>query len=118
MIILLTDNFELNKKIMFIPQNVAIIFLLRIAFYLIVIIYLTEVFRKTKDTYGQLDLVVNNAGIVNEKNWQQCIDVNLVTISPVTGHLSSILFFKLKRQCQSIAVMKMYLVIFFEQKVY
>lgn len=109
MIILLTDNFELNKKIMFIPQNVTMIFLLRIAFYL----YLTEVFRKTKDTYGQLDLVVNNAGIVNEKNWQQCIDVNLVTISPVTGHLSSILFFKLKRQCQSIAVMKMYLVIFF-----
>lgn len=38
---------------------------------------LKEVFRKTKDTYGQLDLVVNNAGIVNEKNWQQCIDVNL-----------------------------------------
>lgn len=37
MIILLTDNFELNQKIMFIPQNVAIIFLLRIAFYLIVI---------------------------------------------------------------------------------
>lgn len=38
---------------------------------------LKEVFRKTKATYGQINLVVNNAGIVNEKNWQQCIDVNL-----------------------------------------
>lgn len=38
---------------------------------------LREVFRRTKETFGRIDLVVNNAGIVHEVQWEKCIDINL-----------------------------------------
>uniref|UniRef100_A0A8B8DW40 15-hydroxyprostaglandin dehydrogenase [NAD(+)] n=1 Tax=Crassostrea virginica TaxID=6565 RepID=A0A8B8DW40_CRAVI len=36
-----------------------------------------DVFRRTKETFGRIDLVVNNAGIVHEVQWEKCIDINL-----------------------------------------
>ncbi|XP_048733143.1 15-hydroxyprostaglandin dehydrogenase [NAD(+)]-like [Ostrea edulis] len=36
-----------------------------------------ELFRKTKENLGSIDIVVNNAGIVHEKAWEKCIDINL-----------------------------------------
>ena len=38
----------------------------------------TEVFRRTREIYGGVDLVVNNAGIMDETHWEKCIDVNVV----------------------------------------
>ncbi|XP_019638392.1 PREDICTED: 15-hydroxyprostaglandin dehydrogenase [NAD(+)]-like [Branchiostoma belcheri] len=37
-------------------------------------------FQKVVDHFGGLDLVVNNAGILNEVQWEKCIDVNLVSV--------------------------------------
>lgn len=36
-----------------------------------------EAFKATINTFQHLDVVINNAGIVNEKNWERTIDVNL-----------------------------------------
>ncbi|XP_056141179.1 15-hydroxyprostaglandin dehydrogenase [NAD(+)] [Lampris incognitus] len=35
-------------------------------------------FQKTKETFGQLDIVCNNAGIIDEKNWEKAVSVNLL----------------------------------------
>uniref|UniRef100_A0A8B8DR84 15-hydroxyprostaglandin dehydrogenase [NAD(+)] n=1 Tax=Crassostrea virginica TaxID=6565 RepID=A0A8B8DR84_CRAVI len=40
-------------------------------------VQLTEVFRRTREIYGGVDLVVNNAGIMDESLWEKCIDVNI-----------------------------------------
>lgn len=38
----------------------------------------TDAFQRTVDKFGRLDIVINNAGINNEKNWEKTIQVNLV----------------------------------------
>uniref|UniRef100_A0A6P8QRV8 15-hydroxyprostaglandin dehydrogenase [NAD(+)] n=1 Tax=Geotrypetes seraphini TaxID=260995 RepID=A0A6P8QRV8_GEOSA len=38
---------------------------------------LTDAFQQTVDHFGKLNIVVNNAGINNEKNWEKTINVNL-----------------------------------------
>lgn len=37
-------------------------------------------FQNTVDRFGRLDIVINNAGINNEKNWEKTIEVNLVSL--------------------------------------
>lgn len=37
-----------------------------------------DTFQSTVDQFGRLDIVINNAGINNEKNWEKTIQVNLV----------------------------------------
>lgn len=37
-----------------------------------------DAFQSTVDKFGHLDIVINNAGINNEKNWEKTIQVNLV----------------------------------------
>ncbi|XP_043917644.1 15-hydroxyprostaglandin dehydrogenase [NAD(+)] [Protopterus annectens] len=41
---------------------------------------LQDVFRKTYEHFGKLDIVVNNAGINNEKDWEETIQVNLESV--------------------------------------
>ena len=36
-------------------------------------------FAKTKETFGSLDIVCNNAGIVDESNWEKLLSINLVS---------------------------------------
>ena len=36
-------------------------------------------FAKTKETLGSLDIVCNNAGIVNETDWEKLLSINLVS---------------------------------------
>ena len=38
----------------------------------------SEMFRKIKSQFGGIDLVVNNAGIMNEQHWEAMVEVNLV----------------------------------------
>uniref|UniRef100_A0A8D7ZEN4 15-hydroxyprostaglandin dehydrogenase [NAD(+)] n=1 Tax=Leptochiton asellus TaxID=211853 RepID=A0A8D7ZEN4_9MOLL len=37
-------------------------------------------FDKAKSTFGRIDVVVNNAGILEEKDWRACVNVNLVGV--------------------------------------
>nr|XP_009291007.1 15-hydroxyprostaglandin dehydrogenase [NAD(+)] isoform X2 [Danio rerio] len=41
---------------------------------------LGDAFRNTVDRFGRLDIVINNAGINNEKNWEKTIEVNLTSV--------------------------------------
>ncbi|CAL8333283.1 unnamed protein product [Merluccius merluccius] len=41
---------------------------------------LKDAFQTTVDQFGQLDIVVNNAGINNEKDWEKTIQVNLTSV--------------------------------------
>ena len=38
----------------------------------------TDAFHRTKEVFGQLDILCNNAGIMHEGKWQHMLDVNLV----------------------------------------
>lgn len=37
-------------------------------------------FKKVTEHFGRLDIVVNNAGVNNEKDWESTIQINLVSI--------------------------------------
>ncbi|XP_065919440.1 15-hydroxyprostaglandin dehydrogenase [NAD(+)]-like isoform X1 [Dysidea avara] len=41
---------------------------------------LRSVFEKTVAKFGKLDIVVNNAGVVEEINWRKAVDINLVDL--------------------------------------
>jgi hypothetical protein len=41
-------------------------------------VFLSEAFQRTIDTFGTLDIVVNNAGILDETEWEKAVDINLV----------------------------------------
>ena len=40
--------------------------------------FVAEAFQRTTETFGTLDIVVNNAAIVDEINWEKSVDINLV----------------------------------------
>jgi NAD(P)-dependent dehydrogenase (short-subunit alcohol dehydrogenase family) len=40
---------------------------------------ISEAFKETIKKFGCLDIVVNNAGLCNEKNWKYTVSVNLVS---------------------------------------
>jgi len=35
-------------------------------------------FQKTKEAFGRIDIVCNNAGLGDESRWRKMLDVNLV----------------------------------------
>jgi NAD(P)-dependent dehydrogenase (short-subunit alcohol dehydrogenase family) len=41
-------------------------------------VFVAEAFKRTIETFGTLDIVVNNAGIFNESEWEKEVDINLV----------------------------------------
>jgi len=41
-------------------------------------VFVAEAFQKTTETFGTLDIVVNNAGILDEIDWEKQVDINLV----------------------------------------
>ena len=42
-----------------------------------------ESFQTTFATFGHIDIVVNNAGIMNDRFWELEVDINVVSISTV-----------------------------------
>jgi NAD(P)-dependent dehydrogenase (short-subunit alcohol dehydrogenase family) len=41
-------------------------------------VFVSEAFQRTIETFGTLDIVVNNAGIFNDVQWEKEVDINLV----------------------------------------
>lgn len=58
-----------------------------------------EMFKKIKDIYGTLDIMINNAGItkdallirLNEKDWEKVIDINLKGVFQCSKYASKIM---------------------------
>ena len=46
--------------------------------YLTVIFCSQAAFQKTAETFGGIDIVCNNAGILNECEWEKTVSINLV----------------------------------------
>lgn len=42
---------------------------------------LLAAFKLAMSTFGRIDIVINNAGILNDKNWQLEIAINCVSIT-------------------------------------
>ena len=57
------------------------------------LISISDAFKKTREHYKQLDMVVNNAGIGDESNWTAMIDINLVCIGDRIKGVSPRFFF-------------------------
>ena len=38
-----------------------------------------DLYKKAIEAYGNVDIVVNNAGILNEKNWRLMMAINVVS---------------------------------------
>jgi NAD(P)-dependent dehydrogenase (short-subunit alcohol dehydrogenase family) len=41
--------------------------------------YVTEAFKKTHTTFKALDIVINNAGILDDSRWELEIAINVVS---------------------------------------
>lgn len=41
---------------------------------------LKDAFKKVFEHFGRLDIVVNNAGVNNEKNWEVTVQINLISV--------------------------------------
>ncbi|XP_028305186.1 15-hydroxyprostaglandin dehydrogenase [NAD(+)] isoform X1 [Gouania willdenowi] len=41
---------------------------------------LTDIFQQIVEKFGRLDIVINNAGINNEKHWEKTININLTSL--------------------------------------
>uniref|UniRef100_UPI0025413FD9 15-hydroxyprostaglandin dehydrogenase [NAD(+)] n=1 Tax=Euleptes europaea TaxID=460621 RepID=UPI0025413FD9 len=41
---------------------------------------LKDAFKKIFEHFGRLDIVVNNAGVNNEKNWEVTVQINLISV--------------------------------------
>lgn len=43
--------------------------------------FISDAFQKTIENYGNIDILINSAGIMDEINWERSLQVNLVGIS-------------------------------------
>lgn len=41
-------------------------------------LYILDAFKETIKAFGHVDILINNAGIVKESNWEGILDVNMV----------------------------------------
>jgi NAD(P)-dependent dehydrogenase (short-subunit alcohol dehydrogenase family) len=42
-------------------------------------LYVAEAFQRTTENFGTLNIVVNNAGILDEREWEKEVYINLVS---------------------------------------
>lgn len=49
-------------------------------FLMLIHFLLLAAFNKAKSTFGKVDVLINNAGILNENQWKKMIEVNFVSM--------------------------------------
>lgn len=47
-------------------------------------VLLAESFQTTVSVFGNLDIVINNAGIMNDRFWELEVDINLVSTNIIS----------------------------------
>lgn len=79
----LCDEFGLDKAI-FVKTDVSddneLEGTLPIRYYSYCYVHIVEVFKVTFYRFKSIDIVINNAAIVDEPNWNKVIDTNLVSL--------------------------------------
>ena len=53
---------------------------------------LEQAFEETKKAFGRIDIVCNNAGIIDEENWEKCIDINFTAV--IRGTMLGLKYFR------------------------
>ena len=76
-----------------------------------------DAFQKAKDNFGRLDIVVNNAGIADERDasWERCILINLVSMFVVLfmpAKLLAMLSLKLSKVCFEVFLFTLHFLFF------
>uniref|UniRef100_A0A8D0BRZ5 15-hydroxyprostaglandin dehydrogenase [NAD(+)] n=1 Tax=Salvator merianae TaxID=96440 RepID=A0A8D0BRZ5_SALMN len=63
---------------------------------------LKDAFKKADQHFGKLDIVVNNAGVNNEKNWEITVQINLISV--IRGTYIGLEYMKNKNKCSEGAI--------------
>ena len=53
------------------------------------LLYFPDFFNTVVQNYKHVDIVVNNAGIMHEKEWRNCVDINLVNNSKAYKYIDT-----------------------------
>ena len=48
--------------------------------FLIFVSYFLETFQRAIQTFGSIDILINNAGILNDRFWELEVDINFVSL--------------------------------------
>lgn len=48
-------------------------------------------FQKTVEKFGYIDILLNNAGIIDDRNWEKEVAINIVSLLHICNFLTNII---------------------------